>query len=262
MLKSLRSSVKKIIAKSGWELVKSSVLESIRNGAPSGNVVSYAETFSKVKDYTMTTSHRIVAICNAIDYLTENNIEGDIVGCGIWRGGVIMAGIDTLQNSGDTDREFFLYDTFEGMTTPGHQYDIKRGGHSAVGKNAEELYKNATTDDFVFCYSSLDEVKGNIGSLEYPPEKIHYIKGMVEDTIPQTLPGKIALLYFSIGFYKSVLHALEHLYPLLVPGGVIVISDYGDWEGTQKAVDEYIKTTKSRLLLNRIDNSGRIGVKP
>ena len=87
------------------------------------------------------------------------------------------------------------------------------------------------------------------------------MKGKVEDSIPQTLPGKIALLRLDTDWYESTAHELKHLYPLLVPGGVIIIDDYGHWEGARKAVDEYIEANKLPLLLNRIDYTGRIGIK-
>ena len=146
MFKSIKTSIKNLIAKSGWELIKSSILENIRNGIPSDFNISHVETYNKVKDYTMTNVHRIVAICDAIDYLEENGIQGEIVACGVWRGGVVMAGIDTLQHNKSAGRDIYLYDTFEGMTTPSHQYDVKKGGHSGVGKTAEEIYKNATAE--------------------------------------------------------------------------------------------------------------------
>ena len=60
-------------------------------------------------------------------------------------------------------------------------------------------------------------------------------------------------------WYESTRHELTHLYPRLVVGGVLIIDDYGHWESARKAVDEYVENT--RILLNRIDYSGRIGVK-
>jgi len=75
------------------------------------------------------------------------------------------------------------------------------------------------------------------------------------------MPGKIALLRLDTDWYESTAHELKHLYPLLVPGGVIIIDDYGHWEGARKAVDEYITAEKLPLLLNRIDYTGRIGIK-
>lgn len=261
MLKSLRSFVKKLIKRSGWVVVHGTVWDEILYGLPKDYDTSHKETYIKVKDFTMTSSERVVSLCSAVEYLVKNNIEGDIVECGVWRGGSTMAAIDILIKNNSTERQIYLYDTFEGMSAPG-QYDIKTGGHTGVGQTAEELYKNAAPDDFILCYSSLEEVKQNIQSLNYPLGKIHYVKGKVEDTIPETMPEKIALLRLDTDFYESTLHELKYLYPLLVPRGVIIIDDYGAWEGARKAVDEYILTNKIPLLLNRIDNTGRVGVKP
>lgn len=260
MIKSIKNRVRELIKKTGWVIIHNSVWNDALYGLPKDYDASHLDTYNKVKEFTMTSSQRIVAICSAIDYLTKNNIEGDIVECGVWRGGSTMAAIDTLIKNKSTDRKIYLYDTFEGMSSPG-QYDVKTGGHSGVGKTAEELYKTATPDDFIWCYSSLDEVKSNIGSLNYPEEKIFYIKGMIENTIPATIPQKIALLRLDTDFYESTAHELDHLYPLLVRSGVIIIDDYGDWKGARKAVDEYILANGIPQLLNRIDTTGRIGIK-
>ncbi|HTH81506.1 MAG TPA: TylF/MycF/NovP-related O-methyltransferase [Mucilaginibacter sp.] len=209
----------------------------------------------------MNTVQRVAAFCNSVEYIESNNIAGAIVICGIWRGGIAMAAIDTLQKLNISNREIYLYDTFKGMITPATDYDVKTGGNTGVGKNAEELYKNASKDDYIFCYSAITEVKENINQYNYPEDKVHYIQGLVNDTIPEFMPKKIALLYFSISFYTPVLHTLTHLYPLLQSGGVLFVSDYGDWEGTKKAVDEFTAANPIKLLLNRIDSSGRIGIK-
>ncbi|MDP9077359.1 MAG: TylF/MycF family methyltransferase [Bacteroidota bacterium] len=260
MLKSLKIAVRKLIKKSGWELIKTSVLQNTIHGIPADYEASHVDTYNKVKDYTMTTSQRIVAMCNAIDYLTVNDIDGDIVECGVWRGGSTMAAIDTLLKHKSTQRNIYLYDTFEGMPAPTSKYDIKKGGARGVGISAEELYNNSNADDFVWCNSPLDEVKQNLAKFDYPGDKIFYIKGKVEDTIPQTIPRKIALLRLDTNFYESTRHELEHLFPLIVPGGVILFSDYGDWAGARKAADEYISKHNIKILLTRIDNTGRIGV--
>lgn len=260
MLKKLKRFARETLKKAGWMLVHNSVWDNMLYGIPKDYDEAHARTYEKVKDFTMTTSERIVAICSAIDYLERNNIAGDIVECGVWRGGSIMAAIDTLIREKSADRSIYLYDTFEGMPAP-TQFDKKVAGANGAGMTAEELYKKSSPEDIIWCNSSLDEVKQNIGRLNYPVDKIYYIKGMVEDTIPQTIPKKIALLRLDTNFYESTKHELKYLYPLLVQGGVIIINDYGDWEGARKAVDEYIATEKIKLLLNRIDYTGRIGVK-
>ena len=210
-----------------------------------------------VDTYTMTTPERIASLCNAVNYLVDNKIEGDFVECGVWRGGSTMAAIDTLMKKGDKSREIYLYDTFEGMSEPTEVDKV------FTGTAADELLNTSDKEDAtsVWCYSALEEVQNNVGTLGYPANKVTYVKGKVEDSIPQTLPGKIALLRLDTDWYESTAHELKHLYPLLVPGGVIIIDDYGHWEGARKAVDEYIEANKLPLLLNRIDYTGRIGIK-
>jgi hypothetical protein len=114
----------------------------------------------------------------------------------------------------------------------------------------------------VWCFSSIEEVKNNIATLNYPTEKVYFVKGKVEDTIPTTIPQKIAVLRLDTDWYESTKHELEHLFPLLVSGGVLIIDDYGHWEGARKAVDEYIEKNNLNILLNRIDYTGRIAIKP
>jgi len=83
----------------------------------------------------------------------------------------------------------------------------------------------------------------------------------VEDTIPGTLPDKISLLRLDTDWYESTKHEMTYLFPKLVKGGVLIIDDYGEWEGARQAVDEYVNENRIQILFNRIDNTGRIGVK-
>lgn len=108
----------------------------------------------------------------------------------------------------------------------------------------------------------LEEVKKNMGSTKYPSEKIHYVKGMVEDIVPKTMPKKISLLRLDTDFYESTKHELENFYPLLQPGGVLIIDDYGHFKGAKKAVDDYFDQMPSKPFLNRIDYTGRLVIKP
>jgi hypothetical protein len=108
----------------------------------------------------------------------------------------------------------------------------------------------------------LADVQANLRSTGYPPERIHYVVGKVEDTLPQAAPERIAILRLDTDWYESTRHELEHLYPRLTAGGVLIIDDYGHWAGARRAVDEFLARTESAILLNRIDYTGRIGVKP
>ncbi|MDT7831943.1 TylF/MycF/NovP-related O-methyltransferase [Flavobacteriaceae bacterium S356] len=211
----------------------------------------------EVTPYTSTGPDRIVSLINATKHIVEHNIEGVIIECGVWRGGSMMAVLRTLKNLGVEDREVYLYDTFEGMSEPTEE-DKSIRGESALNAYAE---KKEGWDKIIY-YSSLDEVKENISSIGYAAENIHYVKGKVEDTISNdSIPDKIALLRLDTDWYESTKHELEFLFPRLVSGGILIIDDYGHWEGCKKAVDEYFSKNKINIFLARIDYTGRIGVK-
>lgn len=117
----------------------------------------------------------------------------------------------------------------------------------------------ATGEKWVYC--SLEEVKTIVLGTDYDPAKVHFVKGKVEDTIPEQAPQQIALLRLDTDWYESTRHELIHLFPRLSRGGVIIIDDYGHWQGARTAVDEYIQENQLQLLLSRIDYTGRIGIK-
>src|SRR5262249_25761216 len=127
------------------------------------------------------------------------------------------------------------------------------------GKSAHDMLAGAAKDELIWCYSGLDEVASNMRSTGYPDDLVHLVKGKVEETIPGAAPAQIAVLRLDTDWYESTRHELEHLYPRLAPGGVLIIDDYGYWAGARKAVDEYFQGS---LFLSRIDGTGRIAIKP
>ena len=215
------------------------------------------EIIGKVSPFTMTSAERIVSLCHAIQYVSQNEIGGDIVECGVWRGGSMMAAALTLTHLGDTSRALYLFDTFEGMTQPAHvDRDIRSG------RLASDILSKEPKTGHVWAISPIDAVRANLQTTGYPDDRILLIKGRVEDTIPESAPEQISVLRLDTDWYESTHHELSHLYPRLSEHGVLIIDDYGWWEGARKAVDEYFKANKLPLLLQRIDNSGgRIAIK-
>jgi O-methyltransferase len=213
--------------------------------------------YEKVKPYTLTSKERVISLCEATQYVHKNNIEGDIVECGVWRGGSMLAVAETLIICNNTSKSLYLYDTFDGMPPP------SKNDTDMNGMKAEYLLKNASKSDnkSIWCYASLDDVKSVLSTSDYPSSKIHYIKGMVEQTIPKNLPDKISILRLDTDWYESTKHELNHLFPRLTKGGVLILDDYGHWQGAKKAVDEYIQKNNIKILLNRVDYTGRIAVK-
>ncbi|MDX2407921.1 TylF/MycF/NovP-related O-methyltransferase [Streptomyces microflavus] len=208
-----------------------------------------------VKPYSMTSPERLNAFILATRYIARHNIPGDIVECGVWRGGSMQACARTLLSVGETERELYLFDTYEGMTEPTAE-DLRRDG-----RPAQELLDAQGKDRPIWAVASLDDVKAGFDNVPYPKERVHYVQGRVEDTVPGQAPEQISILRLDTDWYASTKHELEHLYSRLVSGGVLLIDDYGYWQGSRQAVDEFLDKTGERLLLLRMDE-GRIAVKP
>ncbi|MCX4652717.1 TylF/MycF/NovP-related O-methyltransferase [Streptomyces microflavus] len=208
-----------------------------------------------VKPYSMTSPERLNAFILATRYIARHNIPGDIVECGVWRGGSMQACARTLLSVGETERELYLFDTYEGMTEPTAE-DLRRDG-----RPAQELLDAQGKDRPIWAVASLDDVKAGFENVPYPKERVHYVQGRVEDTVPGQAPEQISILRLDTDWYASTKHELEHLYSRLVSGGVLLIDDYGYWQGSRQAVDEFLDKTGERLLLLRMDE-GRIAVKP
>lgn len=168
-----------------------------------------------------------------------------------------MAMAYALLSRGVTDREMYLFDTFEGMSSP-TEVDLDYAGRSAKNK----FERTRTADDRAdWCAASVQDVLANLAHTGYPSERLHLVQGKVEDTLPDAAPEEIALLRLDTDWYESTKHEMETLYPRLTPGGVLIVDDYGHWQGSRQAVDEYLEGHGVHLLLNRIDYTGRIAIK-
>ncbi|MEU0101186.1 TylF/MycF/NovP-related O-methyltransferase [Streptomyces sp. NPDC006267] len=208
-----------------------------------------------VKPYTMTSPERLNAFILATRHIARHDIPGDIVECGVWRGGSMQACARTLLAAGESERDLYLFDTYEGMTPPTAE-DLRRDG-----RPAQELLDAQGKDRPIWAVASLEDVEAGFEDVPYPKERVHYVRGRVEDTVPAQAPARISILRLDTDWYASTKHELEHLYSRLVSGGVLLIDDYGYWQGSRQAVDEFLDKTGERLLLLRMDE-GRIAVKP
>ncbi|MDZ4808649.1 MAG: TylF/MycF/NovP-related O-methyltransferase [Bacteroidota bacterium] len=233
----------KIIRKSRLELVNLSDIEQDN---------FFLEINKKVKDYTLVPVERCYSLYQTVNYIIKNNIEGDLVECGVWKGGSSMLMAYTLLEAGISNRKIYLYDTFEGMTKPGEM----------DGQEEKDQWDREKVTDTLnnMCYSPIEEVKANMNKTGYPVENIGLEKGKVEETVPGTILSKISLLRLDTDWYESTKHELIHLYPLLEKHGVLIVDDYGAWQGARKATDEYF-TSIPNTFLGRIDYTGRIVIK-
>jgi hypothetical protein len=210
----------------------------------------------RVRPFTMTSPERVKALWDAVLYVVRAQIPGSIVECGVWRGGSMMVAALALQSDRETDRDLYLFDTFQGMVEPG-PHDLRHDDVHAADILSEPEIPGGTPWRAV---STLDEVQRNMRSVGYPDERIHYVEGRVEDTVPQEAPHEIAILRLDTDWYESTKHELVHLFPRIAPGGVLIIDDYDFWQGAKRAVDEYFRETAVPILLMRIDEEARLAV--
>lgn len=210
------------------------------------------EDIVAVRPYTQTSPARMIALIRALEHVSATRVPGDIVECGVWKGGSMMLAARTLMRLGDSGRHLHLFDTFEGMTAP-TDADIDFQGRRA--RDHMKRYVRHTR-------AGLAEVRHNLFAAGYPADRINFVEGKVEDTLPSRAPKRIALLRLDTDWYESTYHELVHLYPLLSPGGILIIDDYGHWQGARRAVDEFVAEQNLDLFLHRIDYSGRLAVKP
>lgn len=199
----------------------------------------------EVYNFTQLPIEPMWSLYEAVRYLAARKIKGDIVECGLLFGGASMLIAKTLLSLGDTSRELWLYDSFQGFVGEQAADDITWYGDSI----------DARFSDFA------DIATSNISSTKYPPEKLRVVKGDVEKTAACNENGDIALLRLDTDTYYSTKAELEHLYPKLISGGILIIDDYGHAFGARRAVDEYFAQPGRRLLLNRVNFTNRLAVK-
>ena len=168
-----------------------------------------------------------------------------------------MAMMFTLLDMGINDRDIWLYDTFEGMPEP-TEHDIGR-----FGSPAKKTYQKRLTSDGVSNWINipLNTVEANLSAIDYPAGHVHFVKGMVEETLQTQKPDRIALLRLDTDWYESTKAEMELLFPRVPDAGVIIIDDYYRWRGSRKAVDEYVEKNDIKIFWSRVDEHSVIGIK-
>lgn len=227
------------------------------------DLLACAQTlYTRVRPYTMTNPRRIAALAEAVRYVVKRGIPGAFAECGVWRGGSVLGMILTLQELGVNDRDLYLYDTFSGMSQPTPD-DVSRFEAPALDtwQEAQANGRRGWSGLFGDQVFGEEQVRAMLTATGYPGERIHIVAGTVEQTLPAQAPAQLALMRLDTDWYESTRHELVHLYPRLASGGVLIVDDYGHWDGCRKAVDEYFSVDCAPLFLQRVDYSARIAVK-
>lgn len=217
--------------------------------------------FNKIYEsgYTMVGPERFYHSLLGCKYVIEHDIPGDWLECGVWRGGMSIAAKLMFEAYG-VNKQVYLFDTFAGMTEP---TDNDFSPHAKTP--TRDTFDRMQRDGFsTWCYASLDDVKANFERTVSDMNGVHFVKGDVLKTLEQksNYPKSIAILRLDTDWYESTKKELEVLYPLLSDKGVLLIDDYGYWDGARKAVEEYFANSQyPRPFLLYSDHTGRTGLK-
>jgi O-methyltransferase len=211
-------------------------------------------------DLSMASTPRLYETLLACKYVTANAIPGDFVECGVWKGGNSIIAKYALAEQAQS-RKVWLFDTFEGMTHPTSDDFDTHTGESAASILAST--KANAKNSYFWAISSLDEVKENFRRLSLLDQNTVFVQGDVNDTLRgrSELPSRIAVLRLDTDWKESTRLELDTLYPLLSIGGVLIIDDYGHWNGAAEATEEFFRDYGHRPFLHHTDYSGRVAIK-
>lgn len=257
----IKNTIRKLINISGFDLVK------ISPNTPSGCTSPFPIELNqddiglleyiKSNKLTMTSYERLWTTLMACKHVIDNDIEGDFVECGVWRGGNALLAAAIFKRY-QCKKNVYLFDTFEGMTNPSSEDREYRGGDASA-----MLQAASKREDNIWCIASIDDVKNNFRKANLLDDNIFFVKGDVGETLDDktNLPERISVLRLDTDWYESTRKELEILYPRLSIGGSLMIDDYGHWAGSRQATDEYFADKPHRPFLQCIDYTGRSGIK-
>lgn len=208
------------------------------------------------RPFTMTSTERQWALISALKYVQQGQVAGDIVECGVWKGGNLAITGLVGQHLGQRWK-VWGYDTFEGMSEP---TVLDQGNFD--GAPASKEFQRSQRDGYnAWCYAPLEEVRSNIRRCGVDLADYQFVKGKCEETLTrfENIPDRIAVLRLDTDWYESTKMELDVLFPRLTKYGVLIIDDYGHWSGAKRAVDEYFRDRP--VLMNRIDYTARLILK-
>jgi len=194
----------------------------------------------------MTGLKRLDNIQQCIETVLRNNVEGDFIETGVWRGGTCIFMRAALAVYGIDDRKVYVADSFEGLPEPDPE--------KCPDDQNDALYKLSVLA------ISKEEVASNFKNYGLLDDQVVFLKGWFKDTLPTAPIEKLAILRLDGDMYESTIDGLNNLYPKLSKGGFCIIDDYA-LQGCQKAVDDFRKQHGIDAELHVVDWTGRYWVK-
>jgi O-methyltransferase len=257
--------LKSVIGRLGYELRKKEERASLGYELEAPALAAIA----KVRPYTMLPPERLITLYQQAAHCEKTGLQGAFVECGVWKGGSVALMALANLGQGVARRDLHLFDAFTDICEPDQAVDGERAIREvkAWGKGAGATGKLAPVTGFYDSMGGAGTLAGNKELLEktvgYPAQKLHYHVGWFQDTLPSAASdiGPIALLRLDGDWYASTKVCLERLYDQVVPGGFVIVDDYGAYEGCRKAVDEFRASRKISAYLSHIDAEARYWIK-
>lgn len=191
---------------------------------------------------TMIGMKRLDNLQDCIETVLKENVPGDFIETGVWRGGACIFMRGALAVYGEKERRVFVADSFEGLPKP---------DPAKYPQDREDQHHT-----FDYLQVSVEEVQQNFAKYGLLDERVVFLKGWFKDTLPAAPIEKLAILRLDGDMYSSTIDALENLYPKLSKGGFCIIDDYA-LAGCQKAVHDYRDRHQIHDEIIQIDWIGR-----
>jgi len=189
----------------------------------------HAAVYARYRNFTMIKPATYAA--NLLVVEDHRNIPGCVVECGTWKGGM-SAGMAHLLGK---ERQYFLFDSFEGLPPAEPTKDGAKAVAYQADPKGEMYYDNCTA-------AKTDAV----AAMELAGVRYQIFQGWFNDTLPTFVPPEpIAILRLDGDWYESTMTCLRYLVPHLAPEGIVILDDYGTWDGCSKAVHDYLSQTQS-----------------
>jgi O-methyltransferase len=158
---------------------------------------------------------------HCVETVLRESIAGDLIETGAWRGGITIFMRALLKVHGDTQRRVWVADSFEGLPAP---------------KNENDGWNYSNVD---YLKVSLEQVQNNFRRFGLLDNQVQFLQGWFCDTLPKAPITRLSVLRLDGDMYSSTRDALVNLYPLVSPGGFVIVDDYFSWPACRRAVDEY-----------------------
>jgi O-methyltransferase len=216
---------------------------------PSRRSLNLAKLILMVKpNFTMVKSKNLINLYNLVQKANSMRLDGDIVECGVWNGGsAALMAFANVKEEKATRRMVWLFDSFSGLPPPGPRDGITEKKHYFEGMNE----------------GSVQQVEKAFQKLSLSMDHVKIFPGWFDATLTKAEIDRIAILHIDADWYGSVMCVLQAFYRKVVPGGFIILDDYGYWEGCTRAIEDFVSENKIEgIKLEQVDSTGAFFQKP